>query len=210
MWKGTLVVKIIMIILSFVVFSFGVTPLWIALGLVVLASGCFMAFRQGQGAGHEACGVSKSLERIADDPAKMETVDKKMFKRAWSVSTAAKAVFAGGLPGYVINAVYIVCMLMAANDMVILITRFASWVATLVYLPIVIYWHPVYNVLTWDLLLVMMIGPFLLPFVQFLGYLQGPKLWEKTEKAMAEGKRRAKARSRIVKKKKVQPRGPEI
>ena len=56
-----------------------------------------------------------------------------------------------------------------------------------------------------------MISPFILPLFQFWGYMQGPKLWKKTEQAMADGRRRAKARSRIVKKNKL-PRTmkPEI
>ena len=54
-----------------------------------------------------------------------------------------------------------------------------------------------------DIILVLMVGPFVIPTCQFLGYLQGPKMWEKTEQAMAEGKRRAKARSRIARKKKL-------
>ena len=58
---------------------------------------------------------------------------------------------------------------------------------------------------------VLMISPFILPLFQFWGYMQGPKLWKKTEQAMADGRRRAKARSRIVKKNKL-PRTmkPEI
>ena len=63
-------------------------------------------------------------------------------------------------------------------------------------------WHENFVDLTFDVILVLMVGPFILPVFQFLGYLQGPKFWEKTEQAMADGKRRAKARSRIVKKNK--------
>ena len=49
---------------------------------------------------------------------------------------------------------------------------------------------------------VLLIYPFIWPFCMYLGYLRGPGLWKATEEAMAKGKRRAKARSRIVKKNK--------
>jgi hypothetical protein len=49
-----------------------------------------------------------------------------------------------------------------------------------------------------------------LPAATCAGYLQGPKLWKKTEEAMAKGKRRAKARSRIVKKNKPRVQKPQI
>ena len=94
--------------------------------------------------------------------------------------------------------------------MLLLVSRLASFAVSLPYMPLVTYWHPVYNVLTWDIVLMLMIGPFLLPAIQFAGYMQGPRLWEKTEKAMAQGKRRAKARSRIVKRNKPRMNQPEI
>ena len=78
-------------------------------------------------------------------------------------------------------------------------------------LAIIAAWHETYEFLTTDVILVLMISPFILPLVQFAGYMQGPKLWKKTEQAMVDGRRRAKARSRIVKKNKL-PRSmrPEI
>ena len=79
------------------------------------------------------------------------------------------------------------------------------------YWPILSYFHPVYNVLTWDIVLLLMVSPFILPAVQLFGYTKGPMMWAKTEKAMAEGKRRAKARSRIVRKKRTpKSQRPEI
>ena len=44
----------------------------------------------------------------------------------------------------------------------------------------------------------------------FLGYLQGPKLWARTEEAMKQGRRRAKANARMRKKWVPQPKKPEI
>ena len=213
MWKSTFVLKLILIFISFTVFSFGNMTVFIALGIVVLLLGCYMAFRQGQGIGHEACSVSSSIRHISEQTDKPEhaQVDPKMFKQAFSVGNGVKSILAGGLVGYVINVVYIISMLLKASDGVILGTRLASFVVSIGYWPIVAHWHEVFNVLTPDIVAVLMIGPFLLPICQFLGYLQGPKLWEKTEKAMADGKRRAKARSRIGRKKNTPKiRKPEI
>lgn len=210
MWKGTLTVKVLLVVIGFMIFSFGINWLWIALGLALLVGAAFMSFRQGQAMGREACAISKSISRMEETPEHMDQIDPKMYRQAWSKSNGLKSVFAGGIIGYVVNCVYIVCMLIHVDEIPLLVTRLASWAVSLPYMPIVAYWHPVFNVLTWDLILVMMLGPFLLPACQYLGYLQGPKLWERTEKAMAEGRRRAKARSRIVKKKKPRQKQPEI
>ena len=42
MWKGDLTVKVLLIVVGFMIFSFGVTWLWILLGILLLLGGCFM------------------------------------------------------------------------------------------------------------------------------------------------------------------------
>jgi len=191
------------------IFTFDVQALWIIIGVLLLLGSCFMAFRQGGAMGHEACSVTKSIEHAGD--AARSQFEPVMFKRVWSKSNGVKSLFAGGLVAYVFSAAYILCTLVAPESMATFITRLVSWLLCIPYWPIVAYWHETYTVLTPDVVVVLMAGPFLLPFFQYLGYLQGPKLWAKTEKAMADGKRRAKARSRIIKKnKKPRVRGPEI
>lgn len=211
MFKNAIVLKAMLIFISFTVFSFGNMTVYLIVGLLVMLVGCFMSFKQGAAMGHEACSVSASLRRIAGSADKAEKVDPKMEKQAYSLSNGVKAIFAGALIDYVINAIYIVMMLMKVGDGAIVFSRLASFVMVIPYWPIVSHWHPVFNVLTWDIVAVLMLSPFLLPVCQFLGYRQGPGLWAKTEKAMADGKRRAKARSRIGRKKKgPKVRGPEI
>ena len=210
MWKGDLTVKILLIVVGFMIFSFGVTWLWILLGILLLLGGCIMSFRQGQGMGREACSISKSIARMQETPGKSGQIDAKMYRQAWSVSTGLKYIFAGGIVGYVINCIYIVCMIVKVDGVPLLVTRLASFAVSLPYMPLITYWRPVFDVLTWDIVLMLMVGPFVLPAIQFAGYMQGPRLWAKTEKAMAQGKRRAKARSRIVKKKKPRQIQPEI
>lgn len=211
MFKSVLVLKAILIFMAFTVFSFGNMTVFGVLGILVLFGGCFIAMRQGAAIGHEACSISHSLQRVAEDASKVQNLDKKMFARAFSMHTALKAVFAGALIDYVINAAYIILMLLGTQETsgLLMGSRLVSFAVSIPYWSIVSFWHETYNVITWDIVAVLMIGPFLLPIAQYIGYKQGPALWAKTEKAMADGKRRAKARSRIVKKK-ARGQHPEI
>lgn len=206
MWRSTLAIKILLVVIGFMVFSFGITGLWVGVGIALLLAGALMVFRQGQSAGHEACAASKSVAAIGADKA-----DKKMLSQMWSVSNGVRSIFAGAAVSYTINAIYIILSVVHAPEIATFISRLVSWVITMPYWPIIAAWHETYEFLTTDVILVLMISPFILPLVQFAGYMQGPKLWKKTEQAMVDGRRRAKARSRIVKKNKL-PRSmrPEI
>ena len=206
MWRSTLAIKILLVVIGFMVFSFGITGLWVGIGIALLLAGALMVFRQGQSAGHEACAASKSVAAIGADKA-----DKKMLSQMWSVSNGVRSIFAGAVVSYTINAIYIILSVVHAPEIATFVSRLVSWVITMPYWPIIAAWHETYEFLTTDVILVLMISPFILPLVQFAGYMQGPKLWKKTEQAMVDGRRRAKARSRIVKKNKL-PRSmrPEI
>lgn len=205
-WRSLLSVKVLLVVIGFMVFSTGVTALWVALGLALLLGSAYMVFRQGQGAGHEACAVSKPIADIG-----VENADKKMLSQRWSVSTGVRSIFAGAVFAYTVNVVYILLTLLNAPTGAQVVSRLVSWAITIPYWPIIAAWHETYQYLTPDIVAVLMLSPFVLPTVHFLGYMQGPKLWKKTEQAMVNGRRRAKARSRIVKKNKL-PRSmkPEI
>ena len=209
MIKNAIVLKLLLIFVGFTVFSFGDMTVFMILGILVLLGGAFASFKQGVAMGHEACAVSNSLERILADGDKQP--DPKMLRQSYSISRGVKSVFGSALADYLINCVYIILMLAKADENVTVISRLASFVVVIPYWPLLSHWHAVYNVLTWDIVLLLMVSPFLLPAIQFAGYTKGPMMWAKTEKAMADGKRRAKARSRIVKKKKLpKSQRPEI
>lgn len=211
MFKGSLMLKVLLIFINFTVFSFGKPVLFMVLGILALIMGCFMALRQGAAIGHEACSVSSTLERIAQTPEKAGQYDPRMFKRGFDKQRGIKALFAGALVDYAINAVYIIFMLLKIEEIPLYASRLLSFLVSIPYWPLVCHWHEVFDVITWDIVAILMVCPFVLPAFQYIGYLQGPKLWEKTEKAMADGKRRAKARSRINRRKKApKARGPEI
>ncbi len=210
MIKNAILQKILMIFLAFTVFSFGNMTVFAILGILLLLGGCYLSFRQGAAMGHEACSISSSLKHIAEHGDK--PADPKMLRQAYNWSGAVKAFFAGSLPDYLINVCYIILMFIGTETTALIVSRLISFVMVIPYWPLVSHWHEVFNVLTWDIAALLMISPFLFPACQLLGYRQGPALWARTEKAMADGKRRAKARSRIANRKKKAPKGqrPEI
>ena len=207
MWKSTILIKIVLIFIGFILFSIGSNVAWTILGCAVLLGSCWFMFRQGQNAGHESCGVTKSIGRVE---AEGKRADEGLYRQAWSRSNGVKSVFAGALFAYAVNAVYIILSLLDVSEMAVMISRVASWVVTMPYWPVIAMFHETYVALTPDIVIVLMASPFLLPLCHYFGYLCGPKLWQNTEKAMADGKRRAKARSRIVKKKGPRIQKPEI
>ena len=184
---------------------------WTVLGLLCLAGALYLGFRQGMAYGHEASGILKTVEKARDPQSPTHgQLDRKLISRAWSVTTGIRAVLACALLPYVVGAAYIVCSLLKAEPLVMPL-RLASWVLAAPFWPVVLPWYNTFDRLTGVVAAVLMISPFILPLSTFAGYMQGPRLWEKSEKAMAEGKRRAKAKSRVVRKKSV-PRSqrPEI
>ena len=126
------------------------------------------------------------------------------------VNRGVKAVLATALVPYLIGCAYIVLSLLKVDNLAVPM-RLVSWVVASPYWPCILPWTHTFDRLTGAVAAVLMISPFVMPLVTFAGYMQGPKLWAKSEKAMAEGKRRAKAKSRVVRKKRV-PRSqrPEI
>ena len=207
MWKSTVLIKIVLVFIGFILFSIGSNVAWTILGSLVLLGCCWFMFRQGQNAGHESCAVTKSIERVE---AEGKRADEGLYRQAWSRSNGVKSVFAGALFAYAVNAVYIILSLLDVSEMAVMISRVASWVVTMPYWPVIAMFHETYVALTPDIVIVLMASPFLLPLCHYFGYLCGPKLWQNTEKAMIDGRRRAKARSRIVKKKAPRIQKPEI
>jgi len=210
MWKSNAVTLILLIVLNLALFTLGNTP-WTVLGLICLAGGMFLSYRQGMGFGHEACGISQMVEKARDpESPSYGQVDEKVQKRAWSVSTGVRGVLASALVPYVVGCLYIVLSLLKVHP-ADAVMRLVSWVLALPFWPAMLPFSQTFDRLTAPVAAVLMISPFVLPLCTFAGYLRGPKLWAKSEKAMAEGRRRAKAKSRVGRKKTV-PRSqrPEI
>lgn len=204
MWKTNVVTLVMLIFLNLGLFALNNMLAWTILGLVLLAGALFLSFRQGMTYGHEACRLRATLGAATG------SVEAKVAKSAWSVHTGVKAVLAVALPTYVVGCAYIVCSLLMVEPLVMPL-RLISWVLAAPYWPCMLPFSQTFDRLTGWVAAVLMISPFIMPLCTFAGYLQGPKLWAKSEKAMAEGKRRAKAKSRVVRKKRV-PRSerPEI
>ena len=210
MWKANAVTLVLLIVLNLALFGLGTTP-WMVLGLILLAGALYLSYRQGMGFGHEACSILQTVEKARDpqSPAYGQ-VDVKVQKRAWSMSTGVKGVLASALGPYAVGCVYIVLSLLQVYP-AYMVARVVSWVVALPYWPAMLPFSQTFDRLTGPVVAVLMISPFVLPLCTFAGYMQGPKLWAKSEKAMSEGRRRAKAKSRVGRKKTV-PRSqrPEI
>ena len=210
MWKATATTTFLLVLLNLALFSLNNTA-WIVLGLIALALAMFFSYRQGMDLGHNACGLLQTVEKAADpkSPAHGQ-LDQKVINRAWGVNKGLKGLFACALVPYIIGCLYILCSLLNIEPLV-LPTRIVSWVLATPYWPVVLPWYNTFDRLTGVVAAVLMISPFVFPLCIFGGYMQGPKLWAKSEKAMAEGKRRAKAKSRVVRKKpKPRVQRPEI
>lgn len=211
MFKANVTTLVLMIFLNLALFTLNNPLAWTILGLLLLAGSLFMSYRQGMGFGHEACGLLETVRRAEDpeSPAHGQ-LDEKVIKRAWSVNTGVRGVLAVAVGPYIIGCLYIASTLLNIEPL-ILPMRLVSWIVAAPYWPCILPWTQTFDRLTGAVAAVLMISPFVLPLCTFAGYMQGPKLWAKSEKAMAEGKRRAKAKSRVARKKRV-PRSqrPEI
>ena len=207
MWKTCVFTTVLLIFLNLGLFTLNNNLAWTILGLILLLGSLYLVYRQGMGFGHEACRLLATLKEV--DGAR-SPVDEKVAKRAWSVNRGVKAVLATALVPYLIGCAYIVLSLLKVDSLAVPM-RLVSWVVASPYWPCILPWTHTFDRLTGAVAAVLMISPFVMPLVTFAGYMQGPKLWAKSEKAMAEGKRRAKAKSRVVRKKRV-PRSqrPEI
>lgn len=207
MWKTCVFTTVLLIFLNLGLFTLNNNLAWTILGLILLLGSLYLAYRQGMGFGHEACRLLATLKEV---DGVRSPVDEKVAKRAWSVNRGVKAVLAMALVPYLIGCAYIVLSLLKVDNLAVPM-RLVSWVVASPYWPCILPWTHTFDRLTGAVAAVLMISPFVMPLVTFAGYMQGPKLWAKSEKAMAEGKRRAKAKSRVVRKKRV-PRSqrPEI
>ena len=210
MWKTNATIHLLLIVVNLGLFALGNTP-WTILGWICLALSLFYAWRQGMSYGHRACGILETVKRAEDiqSPAHGQ-LDRQVLSTAWSVERGLKGVLACALLPYAVGCAYIICSL-TGLDGAAQPLRLISWVLAAPYWPVVLPWYQTFDRLTGVVAAVLMISPFVMPLCLFGGYMQGPKLWQRSEKAMAEGRRRARAKSRVQRKRPV-PRGqrPEI
>ena len=188
---------------------------WLVLSLVALAAALFFCFRQGASVGHASCGVSATIESARQSGEKVYAqLDKKYLAQAWSRSTGVRGIFAGALIPYVTGCIYIILSLLWRNNpglqTAATIARIPAWLLSLPYWPIIMGGHEDFVALTPDIVVMLLVSPFVIPIGTFVGYLQGPRLWAHTEDAMKQGRRRAKARARVGKKMAPRSQKPEI
>ena len=208
-WRSNALMLVLLIVANLAFMTFGQAA-WIALGIASLCLSAWLAYKQGLACGHEACAVRSTVETVSADGGFGDTKqDRKYAAQAWSAATGLKGMLLSAVIPYAFGCLHIICTLLNVEPM-ILPTRIAAWVLSLPWWCVVLHWQSTFERLTPLGAAVLMITPFLLPLCHYAGYMQGPKLWARTEQAMKDGRRRAKARSRVVKKRVSKPRGPEI
>lgn len=214
LWQVSATALGLLIMVNLVLSALGELP-WLVLSLVALAAMMFFCFRQGANLGHGASGVLSNVRDVRQsDPRAFEQLDRKYLSQAWSVSNGVRGVLAGALAPYAVGGVYIILTLLSWRSALFetpaTVARVAAWILSLPYWPIVMRGHEDFVQLTPDIAALLLISPFVLPLCTFAGYMQGPKLWARSEEAMRQGRRRAKARARVGKKMAPKVQKPEI
>lgn len=195
--------------------SFAGEVLWMLLGIAALLLMLYFCFRQGMGFGHGACGISGTIESARNAGEKVYAqLDRKYLAQAWSRQNALKGLLLSALIPYVAGCIYIIFNLLrnvgVMPELPVIVARVLAWILSLPYWPIIMHWHEDFVTVTPAIAAMLLISPFVLPAATALGYLQGPRLWARTEDAMKQGRRRAKARARVGKKLAPRQQKPEI
>lgn len=213
-WETNAIALVILIMINLAA-NFAGEALWILIGIVALLAMLYFCFRQGMGIGHGACGVSSTVESARKAGERVYAqLDKKYLSQAWSRENALKGLLLLALIPYAAGSIYIILYLLwkggAMAELPVVVFRVLTWLMDIPYWPIIMHWHADFVTLTPAIAAMLLISPFVLPAATALGYLQGPRLWARTEDAMKQGRRRAKARSRVGKKLASKQQKPEI
>ena len=189
--------------------------LWTLIGIGLLLLMIYFCFKQGMGYGHGACSIRSTVADASKAGDKVYSqLDKKYLSQSWSASNAVKALLISALIPFVSGCLYIIFNLLwqsgAMPQTPVIVSRVVAWVLSLPYWPLIMHWHEDFVTVTPDIAAMLLISPFILPAATSVGYLQGPRLWARTEEAMKQGRRRAKARARVGKKLAPKQQKPEI
>ena len=183
---------------------------WIGIGVALLLGAMALCYRQGLRIGHGACGIKSTVDRARAAGDKVYAqLDDTYLKQAWSPATGFRGLLASALIPYATGCIYIILSLTLTADQVIA-PRAIAWLLSAPFWPVIMYWHEDFVTLTPAIAAMLLISPFVLPGCMLLGYMQGPRLWERTEQAMKDGRRRAKARARVGKTLAPKRQKPEI
>jgi len=209
MWKASALQLLLMILLDLALISLGRVP-WLVLGTLALLAGVYFSFRRGMGFGHEACALMDSVKSVQSHGGPgSDQLDEKLLRRTWSRDRGVRGVLASALVPYAASCLYMMAALVPLRRALVPARVVALFLA-MPFWPVVGYWFESMDQMHPAIIALLMISPFVLPLCMFAGYMQGPKLWQKSERAMAQGRRRAKARSRVGQKRVPKPPKPEI
>ncbi len=195
--------------------SFAGEALWLLIGVAGLLIMLYFCFKQGMATGHGACGISGTVARAREAGESVYAqLDKKYLSQAWCPLNAVKGLLVSALIPYTVGAAFIILDMLwrsgAIPEQPVIVARVLAWLLSLPYWPLIMHWHENFVTVTPAIAAMLLISPFVLPAATALGYMQGPRLWARTEDAMKQGRRRAKARARVGKKLAPRQQKPEI
>ena len=201
MWRANAGVLTILILVNLLLSATG-PALWTVIAAALLIAAMFVSYRQGMDLGHGACGVSSTVQSALDAGDRVYAqLDRAYLAQVWRPSTGFRGLLASALLPYAAGGVYIILSLLSAgggiSQTALILSRTVAWLLSLPYWPFIMHGHSDFIALTPDIAAMLLLTPFVLPLCQFGGYMQGPKLWQRTEEAMIQGRRRAKARARV-------------
>ena len=212
---GTNAIALAILIGANLAASFAGETLWLLIGVVALLAMLYFCFKQGMVTGHGACGIRNTVESARNAGEKVfSQLDRRYLAQAWSRENAFKSCLLSALIPYAVGGLYIIFTLLwhdgALPEAPVIVARVLAWLLSLPYWPLIMHWHEDFVTLTPAIAGMLLISPFVLPAATALGYLQGPRLWARSEEAMKQGRRRAKARARVGKKLAPKQQKPEI
>lgn len=201
MWSANAGVLTVLILMNLALSATG-PALWTAVDAALVLAAMVVSYRQGMTLGHKACGVSNTVRSALEAGDRVYAqLDRAYLAQSWRPATGFRGMLASALLPYAAGGVYIILSLLNAQSGVsqtaLILSRTIAWLLSLPYWPFIMHGHSDFVALTPDIAAMLMVTPFVLPLCQFLGYMQGPRLWQRTEDAMKQGLRRAKARSRV-------------
>lgn len=209
MWQTHASILAVLVFMNLMISMLG-RAAWIGIGIALLLGGMALCYRQGARIGHGACGIRSTVEGAREAGEKVYAqLDDTYLKQVWSPATGFRGLLACALIPYVAGCVYIILSLLLTADQVI-IPRTIAWLLSVPFWPVIMHWHQDFVTLTPGIAAMLLLSPFVLPGCMLLGYMQGPRLWARTEQAMKDGRRRAKARARVGKKLAPKQQKPEI
>ena len=171
--------------------------LWPIIGTASLLAVSFILLRIGLAQGTKAYSLYSAGQQAG-----------KTAFGSYDVSRVIRGCRAYVIIGYALSALYIAGWLISAGSAgaaeaglttLTQITRLLCWLFALPFLPPAMFFTESLSSLSFAVIFVLALYPLWFPCMYLIGYTGGKKQYASMEKAMIKGRRRARARSRVMK-----------